>query len=249
MGETKFKVQLPQDVDKVSPYNEYFILVQGEQKQEIRIHDYETVYKIPGLYEKVVSEMLKCVSPEVVAELFVDTVIQNQGTLDGLRVLDFGAGIGLVGDALARQGVDAIIGVDIIPAAKEAAARDHPDVYQSYYVQDICQPDPQVRTALKKEAPNCLVCVSALDAGHILPGAFTCAFELLPLGGWVALNFKEDLVEADDELGLTAFIEQIMEEEWLHVRAQRRYRHRILIDGTPLEYRAVVGQKRGEIAR
>ena len=54
-----------------------------------------------------------------------------------LRVLDVGAGNGMVGEELDRMGARHIVGVDIIPEAKEAAERDRPGVYDDYFVVDL----------------------------------------------------------------------------------------------------------------
>ncbi len=38
----------------------YILMCQGEEKQQIRLHDYKTIFSIPGLYEKIVYEILEC---------------------------------------------------------------------------------------------------------------------------------------------------------------------------------------------
>ncbi len=248
MMQSEYEVRLPEDIENASPYTEYFFLVQDGEDQKIRIHDYETVYKIPGLYETVVSHMLRCVSPVVVADLLVETAAKHGDDPASLRVLDFGAGIGLVGAALAKHGVKTIIGLDIIPEAKEAAERDHPHVYQHYYVEDIVHLSPQTRATLDRTGVNSLICVSAMDAGHILPEAFAHAFNLISNGGWAAFNLKADHLQADtDDVGFAVSLRQMVEKGWFEIKAEHPYRHRVLTDGTGVDYVAIVGRKKKDI--
>lgn len=247
MTETNYEVRLPTEVDDLTPYNEYFILVQDGREQKIRVHDYDTVYKIPGLYERVVSDMLGCVSQEVVPDLLVEAVAEAGHSPADLVVLDFGAGVGLVGAALARRGVRDIIGLDIVPEAEEAARRDYPGVYHAYYVEDICRLSPETRTELTRKSPNCLVCVSAMDIAHISPDVFRCAFNLIADGGWVAFNLKANFLQETDSSGFFKLISGSIENGTLQVNKEHTYCHRVLVDGTPMEYLALVGQKRNDI--
>jgi len=47
------------------------VCVDGKNKR-IRFHDYGKIYEIPGLYEKLFYEKLKCCSPSVVVNLLED---------------------------------------------------------------------------------------------------------------------------------------------------------------------------------
>ncbi len=50
-----------------------------------------------------------------------------------LRVLDLGAGNGVVGEELKKRGVSRLVGVDIITEAQAATERDRPGVINDNY--------------------------------------------------------------------------------------------------------------------
>ena len=50
-------------------------------------------------------------------------------------MLDLGAGTGLVGELVHHLGIAAVVGLDALPAAREAALRDRPAVYRDYLVE------------------------------------------------------------------------------------------------------------------
>src|SRR5439155_9831413 len=81
--------------------------------------------------------ILECQSPDVIAKLLKEELQQHGYEPDSLRVLDLGAGNGLVGERLRNIGVGTLVGVDIIAEAREAAMRDRPDVYDEYHVADM----------------------------------------------------------------------------------------------------------------
>ncbi len=56
---------------------EWFEFIEDGQWRRLRIHDYDQVYNIPGLYEAVVYRTLKCNSPVVVIDALRDAVVLN----------------------------------------------------------------------------------------------------------------------------------------------------------------------------
>ncbi|MEE9597710.1 MAG: class I SAM-dependent methyltransferase, partial [Acidiferrobacterales bacterium] len=136
----RHRIQFPStDVRELSQDEVYFYLLDGEGgKTKIRLHEYDRIYRIPGLYEQVVFERLKCQSPSTVTEVLKYSLSQSDQRLNELRVLDLGAGNGMVGEELKKHGVSRLIGVDIIPEARDATERDRPGVYDAYYVMDLC---------------------------------------------------------------------------------------------------------------
>ena len=88
--------------------------------RRIRFHDYASIYDIPGLYEAVFHKLLRCSSPSKIAGMLARAVREDGGSLDDLRVLDYGAGNGLVGEALQGFGIQTVFGVDSSPAASRA---------------------------------------------------------------------------------------------------------------------------------
>jgi len=69
---------------------------------------------------------LKCSLPSKVAEILKKAMDANGWNLTESRVLDLGAGNGIMGEVLKKHGVARLIGVDIIAEAKEAVIRDRP---------------------------------------------------------------------------------------------------------------------------
>ena len=217
-------------------------IVDGRPRR-IRFHNYGELYEVPGLYEKLFYEYLECCSPSRVAGLLEDVLADFEANPEELRVLDVGAGNGMVGDELAARGTDRIVGIDIVPEARDAADRDRPEVYGDYLVTDLTDlPEPQ-EERLRRERFNCLTTVAALGFGDIPPKAFVKALDMIVTPGWMAFNIKEDFLNERDGTGFCKLIRQLCREEVIQIQAYRRYQHRLSIEGEPLYYVAVVARK------
>lgn len=218
------------------------VVIAGETRR-VRFHDYDRIYQVPGLYEKIFYEELQCCSPSRVVGLLNEVLEDFNEDPESLRVLDVGAGNGMVGEELQACGAEQIVGVDIIEEAKDAAERDRPEVYDDYLVADLTDLSEQVEEALRKPRFNCLTTVAALGFGDIPAAAFLKAFDLCETPGWLAFNIKEDFLRDEDQSGLGAVIQQLSRDEVIQIQAYRRYQHRLSIDGEPLHYVAMVARK------
>lgn len=215
--------------------------------QRMRFHDYDRIFRVPGLYERLFYQELKCCSPTVVRGL-LESQLDSEGTdAASLRILDLGAGNGMVAEELREMGAASIVGVDILPEAAMAAERDRPDVYDAYHVSDLTAPLPAVDEALRALAPSCLTTVAALGFGDIPPRAFAQAFDYLTDGGWIAMTIKDDFVTDEDPSGFSRLIKRMNDEGVLDVTTVHPYRHRLAVSGEPLTYHAYVARKRGEV--
>jgi SAM-dependent methyltransferase len=244
----RYRIQFPPaDVRELCQDEVYFYLLGGESKEKIRLHDYDRIYEFPGLYEQVVYERLKCQSPATVVDVLRYSVGQSQGRLNEFRVLDLGAGNGMVGEELKKQGVSRLIGVDIIPEARAAAERDRPGVYDAYYVMDFCRLDDDQRDELMSWSCDCLISVAALGFGDIPARAFLEAFNLIAKDGWVAFNVKETFLDRSDESGFSQLIRELIFSKYLDLHLLQRYRHRFSIEGEPIYYFALGGRKTGDV--
>ena len=245
----RHRIQFPPiDVGELSQDEVYFFLLDDDgRRTKIRLHDYDRIYRVPGLYEQVVYDRLKCQSPSIVTEVLQYALSQSDQRLNELRVLDLGAGNGMAGEALKKHGVSRLVGVDIIPEAREAAERDRPGVYDAYYVSDLCSLTEDDREDLSSWSLECLVSVAALGFGDIPAQAFLEAFNLIASNGWVAFNIKETFLDRSDEAGFSTLIRELIFSEYLDLYHLRRYRHRFSLEGEPLYYFALSGKKNNDV--
>jgi SAM-dependent methyltransferase len=223
------------------------VLVDGEWRR-IRFHDYGEIFSVPGLYEVVFHEHLECTSPRVVAQLLGSELGRAGVDPGSLRGLDVGAGNGMVAEELADLGVASQVGVDLLQAAADAAERDRPGLYDDYLACDLTELDATERRRLERSEPNLLATVAALGFGDIPCDAFATAFDLIAEDGWIAFNIKADFLEEDDPSGFAGLVQGMLEDGVLEERARVTYDHRLSIDGRALQYVAIVGVKRADLA-
>jgi SAM-dependent methyltransferase len=241
------EVSFPQDGDGLDQDEEWLEVEHDGRKSRVLFHDYATIYSIPGLYERLFYDTLHCESPEAVCGLLADQLDGDLGDV-GVRVFDVGAGNGMVGEELARRGVESIVGVDIIEEAKMAAERDRPGLYEDYFVLDLTDIAADTRANLEAWRFNCLITVAALGYGDMPPLAFAEAYNLIEKGGWVAFNIKSRFLSEDEEpSGFSRLIGLMEDEGVLDVLDERKYRHRISVTGDPLYYVAIAARKRRDV--
>jgi len=215
-------------------------------RRRIRFHDYADIFAVPGLYEQLFYEHLECCSPAVVTELLAGVVAARDSRMADLRVLDVGAGNGMVGEELREAGVGMVVGADILPAAAEATERDRPGVYDDYHVVDLTAPPPAAHRRLSEGRFTCLTTVAALGFGDIPPQAFARAFDYLADGALVAFTLKDRFTdETADESGFSRLLRELSVQGRLVELESVRYRHRLSVTGEPLHYVAIVAEKRG----
>ncbi|MFP5363307.1 MAG: methyltransferase domain-containing protein [Thermoleophilia bacterium] len=221
------------------------IELDGERRR-IRFHDYAEIYKVPGLYERLFAERLECDSPRIVTDLLGDALRKRGLKPEKLTALDFGAGNGMVGELLGELSLGTIVGVDLLPEARDAAHRDRPGLYEAYYALDMTQLSPDDRRELMRHDFDLMVCVAALGFGDIPELAFAEAFNLVGSPGWIAFNIRDRFVE-EETAGFGALITRMYREGVLEERSHTRYTHRVSVDGEPLEYDAVIAEKQADI--
>ena len=246
--EKRHRIQLPKiDSRELEQDEVYFYFDDGEEKRKIKFHDYEQIYKIPGLYEQIFYDRLHCNSPNKVADILKLALAQSTDDITELRVLDFGAGNGVMGETLKKLGVSRLIGVDIIPEAYEAALRDRPGVYDAYYIQDFTSLNEEVRQEISSWQLDCMITVAALGFGDIPTEAFIEAFNIIKKEGWVAFNIKESFLDRSDDTGFSKMIRELIFSEYMDIYQIQRYRHRISIDGEPIYYFAISAKKNADV--
>lgn len=222
----------------------YFLLKEDGKEIRLRFHDYDQIYDRPGLYEQLFYQRLRCASPRKARDVLARVLQDNRVELNELRVLDLGAGNGMVGELLDAARV---IGVDISESARKACERDRPDAYDAYYVADMSRLSPQMRDEMKSWKLDCMTCIAALGFGDIPVTAFASAFNLIRPEGWVAFNIKETFLQESDRSGFSMLIKHLLVSDTLQVHHLERYRHRFSIDGRALFYYVLVGRKESDI--
>jgi hypothetical protein len=234
--------------DAIAQDEEWFDVSVDGQPRRIRFHDYGAIYAVPGLYERIFYDELECRSPKTVVGL-----LKRELELDGtdpasLTALDLGAGNGIVGEELRAIGVSSIVGVDLLPEAAAAAARDRPGVYDDYLVADLTELSADERRRLSERNFNCLISVAALGFDDIPPEALATAYDQVSAGGWIALTIKEDFLTTEDPSGFQKLIRRMIDEKLLDLRTHERYRHRLSSNGQPLYYVALIAVKNDDRA-
>jgi predicted TPR repeat methyltransferase len=240
----RYVIQFPRtDFHGMDQDESWFHLVEGDARTKLRFHDYAALYARPGLYEQLYYDRLKCTSPSKVRSILESALRSAQREVSQLRVLDLGAGNGMMGEELKRIGVARLVGVDIVSEARDAALRDRPDVYDEYYVTDLTQPAPAVLQELQSWGFDAMTSVAALGFGDIPPRAFLAAMNLVREDGWVAFNVKETFLGQADRSGFSRLVRALIADRMLDVHHLERYRHRLSIEGEPLYYFALVARK------
>ena len=231
---------LPQD-------GEWCIYKTGTEERRIRFHDYHEIYNIPGLYEYLFMDRLQCQTPYKIRELLLKELKNRNIQMDKLKVLDLGAGNGVMGNLIYQAGVAKIVGIDIIKEAQIAAERDQPGLYSDYFTINLANPPSEILKALRNHRFNCLVTASALGFGDIPTSVFKAAYNLINNGGIIAFNIKDRFIEKFDQTGYFRLFNDMIDEKYISMLQREHYRHRLSTAGTSLYYTAFVGLKNSNI--
>lgn len=209
----RYNIRFPQRDQKDVPQDdEWCEIIEEDTVTLIRFHAYAKVFRYAGLYDQLFGgpgSETQCVSPQVIARLLESQLHHHIPANDdhdpkhktSLRVLDVGAGNGMMGEAirgLARGGGAKIVGCDILPEARVAAERGVYDVYLTADLAALDQTGAPGSGLLRDAGPfNILTVASAVGYGHIPPEALFRAASLIEDGGLVAFNLKDDFVEGE----------------------------------------------------
>jgi len=239
----RYRIQFPSEQEhELSQAEAYFSVIEDGKPVKLRFHDYEKIFSRPGLYEQLYDGRLRCTSPKKVTELLQRSLASEFEGCSQLRVLDLGAGNGMMAELLRGIGVARIVGADIIAEARDAAFRDRPVVYDDYVVADFTQLSGEQKDDLKDWNFNCLTSVAALGFGDIPVEAFFEALQLVSTNGWVAFNIKETFLDRSDNTGFSRFVRELIFSEYLDIYQLERYTHRFSMEGVPLKYYALIAR-------
>jgi predicted TPR repeat methyltransferase len=240
----RHQIQFPKkSSSKLNQDQTFFFIQEGSVKKKLRFHDYGEIYSRPGLYEQLFYERLKCASPTKVAQILESSIHNYKSNFNELRVLDLGAGNGVMGEELKKRGVARLVGVDISKEASEATIRDRPGVYDSYYVQNFAKIAKDKFEDINSWQFNCMVSVAALGFGDIPTSAFMNAVKMIEQGGWIAFNIRDTFLDRSDSSGFSKIIRRLISTNYFEILHVEKYRHRLSIEGKPLFYFALVVRK------
>ena len=218
---------------------EYVVLRHsGSDEEIVHLHDYERLYREPGLYERIVQELLGCRSPQVAAEGLADAVARLGLDPSDVVLLDLGAGTGLVGELTTGSGVGGVIGLDALDAARAACLRDRPEVYRDYLVGDLAAPATGLLARLRAHDPTGLISAGALGGTHAPPVALLRALELLPAGAPVVLTIDARWMQAGAPFGVA--VSRLLDSGQLRLLRRTRFQHRLTTTGAPIYYELLV---------
>ena len=242
-----FAIRFPEGSDALDQDEEWFEFDLEGRSRRLRIQDYAELYSVPGLYEALVYDTLVCKSPQRLAKLFAAVLADWRTEASDLRVLDLGAGNGVVAEELRKLGVRHLVGLDLLTEAELAAHRDRPGLYADYLVTDLCSPPESDMSRLEQHRLNCLVTVAALGFGDIPPEAFSTAFNSIAPNGWLGITIKDEFLDPGDKSGFAGFVKTMIDQRIIEIQAYQHYCHRLSITGEKLFYVAVVARKMRDI--
>ena len=228
-----------------SPGGEEWLEYQdGGERRRVGFHDYEAIYAVPGLYERVFYDELGMRSSTEVVGAFGRALAQEGRLPSGQRVFEVGAGNGIGGAALRELGVACLVGLDLQPMAREAAERDRPGVYDDYLVADLTALGAQSAEDLCSRRFTAVLALAAVGAGHLPPAGLKRALELLEPGGLFAFAVTPDLLPgSSDPAGRETGYPDLLARLLAGGRelARHAYVHRRQTDNTPHDAVALVG--------
>jgi SAM-dependent methyltransferase len=225
---------------------EYLGLRQDGSNDEevVHLHDYPRLYAVPGLYEHVVQELLGCRSPQVAAAGLKRAVRRLDLEPGRLRVLDLGAGTGLVGELLRELSFSEVIGVDALLEARAACLRDRPAVYSDYLVGDLADPDSELSAQLQAHHARALIAAGAFGGTHAPPRALANALALLPGGAPVVFTIDRRWLRTDDSGGFRTALGRLLNSGELSLLERTSFQHRLTTTGSPIYYELIVAATR-----
>ena len=210
----------------------------------VHLHDYKRIYRVPGLYEHIVHDLLQCRSPQAAADGLADALTRLEIAPSELVLLDLGAGTGIVGELARGLGVPTVIGVDSLEAARAACVRDRAHVYQDYLVGNLAAPTPDFLAQLRHHRPTALISAGAFGGTHAPPAALLNALELLPAGAPVVFTIDERWMLTDDPGGFRTAVAELLDSGELRLLERSRFQHRLSTSGRPIHYDLIVASKR-----
>jgi SAM-dependent methyltransferase len=217
-------------------------------RRRVAFHDYAAIYAVPGLYERVFYDELGMCSATEVVGLYAEALDRLGLDPASQRVLDLGAGNGVGGERLRALGVGHVVALDLEPVAREAAARDRPDVYDDFLIGDLGAWSDRELADLRDRDLTALLAVAAVGEGHVPPATLQTGLDALGSHGLFGFAVTPALLPGSDDpagraTGYPDFLAGLLEHDADEL-GRREYVHRRQTDGTPHHAVAIVGRLR-----
>ena len=180
-----YAVRFPPQADGDAAGERIEVAWDDGRTETLRIQDYARVFAIPGLYEEVVQRRLGCRTPERVAALLGRRGRRRRAARARRRRRERRLGR----RAAAAAGLDPVVGLDLEPAARDAALRDRPGRYGAYLVADLAALAPAEEATIRAARPQALACVGSVGGGHLPPSAVLAGLQLLEPPALLAYAF------------------------------------------------------------
>ncbi len=241
MSRQRITASLPPQTDPLIGREIVEVRYEDGTVERLRLHDYERLYALPGAYEQIVSDRLRCVSPQVIASMLAGAADRLGRNRSAMRVIDIAAGNGISGEALHGEGLQPVLGTDIVDSARAAAVRDRPGVYGEYLTLDLLSLDPEDERFVRSLRADALQCVAPVgdSAGQLPEQALAAAVRLLEPDALVA--YMHDPGPNPEDAVTFGFWRR---ELGSHVQAtelvRQRYVHRQTVNGKRYEMNGVV---------
>src|SRR5437764_15027413 len=94
-GPVPYAAELPPQGEPEIGHELIRVRYEDGRTEELRLHDYARLYSIPGLYELIVHERLRCRSPQHIAARLAAAADALGWERAEVRVIDLAAGNGL----------------------------------------------------------------------------------------------------------------------------------------------------------
>lgn len=238
----EYDVVFPEAISKIEQKDEWFYLSSKHNKEKIKLTEYDRLFNVPGLFEYIYTDKLRCRSPQIVSDMLFNAVIKQEQDPAQLRVLDLGAGNGIIGEKLRKQGCSLIVGLDLLTEAKSAALRDRPGVYDDYLVANMASPRLRDMRKLKKFKFNAMITTAALGNDDGLTRAFLNTLTVLDTHAWIAFNVRDQILNFRDSSGYQTTIKKIIANDFSLLK-EKIYCHRLSLHGDEIIHHAFVGRR------
>lgn len=197
------------------------VVQDGGTERRVGLHDYAGLYAVPGLYEAVYFEVLGGGSPHLLADVLEAVLPSDERA--GRRVLDVGAGTGLVGELLHGRGFRTVYATDLEPQSAVAVLRDRPQVHAGARTLNLDALTAEDRAWLAEVAPDVVTVAGAIGYGHLPASCLQAVTELVGPGALLAITVAPQFDDAPELAGHAAVLrspawEEVLRREGVHRR-------------------------------